>query len=272
MQRGIDASVFDIDGTLALMDKESGRYTALPGAVAALAAFRAAGRPVVAYTNGTFFPPAHYYPLLAEAGLVLDPGHILTPAVVAARTLTAQGHARVLVIGAEGTRVPLAEAGIEVVLPGQKAPVDAVLIGWSKDFGAADLEAGAQKLWDGAPLYATSVAPYFAGAKGRLLGVSGAIAAALTNATGVKPVVLGKPEVAGLDIAAEITGVGAERMVVIGDDPRLEIAMARRAGALAVGVTTGTEDAAAFAAQPEDLRAHLVLPDLLALARQPWMV
>lgn len=267
----IRAAVFDIDGTLALMDKETGRYTALPGAVAALAAFRASGRPVVAYTNGTFFPPAHYYPLLAEAGLVLEPGHILTPAVVAARTLTARGHARVMVIGAEGTRVPLREAGIEVVLPGHKGQVDAVLIGWSKDFGAADLEAGAQRLWEGAPLYATSVAPYFAGEKGRLLGVSGAIAAALTNATGTKPVVLGKPEVAGLDMAAEIAGVPHRQMVVIGDDPKLEIAMARRAGALAVGVTTGTEDAAAFAAQPEDLRAHQVLPDLTGLPHQPWM-
>ncbi len=76
----IRAAVFDIDGTLAMMDKDSGTYAALPGAVAALAALKARGMPVVAYTNGTFFPPAHYYPLLADAGLVLDPGHILTPA------------------------------------------------------------------------------------------------------------------------------------------------------------------------------------------------
>jgi 4-nitrophenyl phosphatase len=266
----IKAAVFDIDGTLALMDKDKGTYAALPGAIAALADLRAMGRPVVAYTNGTFFPPAHYYPLLADAGLVLDPGHILTPAAVAARELAAKGHARVLVIGAGGTRVPLREAGIEVALPGEGGPVDGVLIGWTKDFGAGDLEAAAQAIWAGAPLFATSIAPYFAGAKGRLLGISGAIAAAMTNATGVKPMVFGKPEIIGMDIAAAIVGASATQIMVVGDDPKLEIAMARRAGAFAVGVTTGVEDAAAFASQPEDLRAHVVLPSLEGLTSQPW--
>jgi NagD protein len=266
----IRAAVFDIDGTLALMDKDKGTYAALPGAVAAIRAFRDSGRKVVAYTNGTFFPPQHYYPLLADAGLHLDPGHILTPAVVAARQLARKGYRRLMVMGAEGTRVPVSEAGITVILPGEAGEVDAVLVGWTKDFGAADLEAVAQAVWAGAPLYATSIAPYFAGAKGRLLGISGAVAAAITNATGVKPVVFGKPETVGLEIAAEIAGVAATDIVVIGDDPKLEIAMARRAGAFAVGVTTGVEDAASFAAAPEALRAHVVLPGLQDLQRQPW--
>ena len=34
--RKIRAAVFDIDGTLALMDKDKGTYEALPGAIAAL--------------------------------------------------------------------------------------------------------------------------------------------------------------------------------------------------------------------------------------------
>lgn len=72
----IRALVFDIDGTLAKMDKETGTYQALPGAIDALSFARDRGMPVVAYTNGTFFPPAH-------AGLNLDDGHIVTPAVVA---------------------------------------------------------------------------------------------------------------------------------------------------------------------------------------------
>lgn len=264
------AAVFDIDGTLALMDKDKGTYAALPGAVEAIAAFRGTGRKVVAYTNGTFFPPQHYYPLLADAGLHLEPGHILTPAVVAARALKAKGYARVMVLGADGTRVPMAEAGIAVAAPGEGGAVDAVLIGWTPDFGAKDLEAAAQAVWGGAPLYATSIAPYFAGAKGRLLGISGAIAAALTNATGVKPVVFGKPEIAGIEIAAEIAGVPPREMVVIGDDPKLEIAMARKAGAFAVGVTTGIEGADSFARFPEDLRAHVVLPGLTGIAAQDW--
>lgn len=265
----IRAAVFDIDGTLAMMDKEKGTYTALPGAVEAVESL--SGRmPVVAYTNGTFFPPAHYYPLLAEAGLHLAPDHILTPATVAARAL-GKRYRRVMVLGAEGTKVPLREAGVEVVeTAGKTGPVDAVLLGWTKDFGAADLEAAAQAVWAGAPIYATSVAPYFASAKGRMLGISGAIAAALQNATGAKATVFGKPEIAGLQIVTELTGITPAEMAVIGDDPNLEILMARRAGALAIGVTTGIADEGAFNAMPEDQRAHHVLPALTGLAAQDW--
>jgi 4-nitrophenyl phosphatase len=266
----IRAAVFDIDGTLAMMDKDKGTYAALPGAVEALAALQARGLPVVAYTNGTFFPPAHYYPLLADAGLKLAPEHILTPATVAARQLAAKGYRRVLVLGADGTRVPLRDAGVEVAVPGEGGAVDAVLVGWMKDFGAADLEAAAQALWGGVALYATSVAPHFAGAKGRMLGISGAVAAALHNATGVKATVFGKPEVVGLMDIAAMLEVPPQEMVVIGDDPKLEIAMARRAGALAVGVTTGTVDADGFAAADPDLRAQVVLPGLPGLLAEAW--
>lgn len=268
----IRAAVFDIDGTLALMDKAKGTYTALPGAIEALAQCQAAGLPTVAYTNGTFFPPAHYYPLLADAGLVLEPGHILTPAAVAAEAMQAMGYRRVMVMGGEGTTVPLQDAGIEIVAPTKDAPpVEAVLLGWTKDFNAEQLEAVVQAVWDGAKPFAGSVAPYFAGAGGkRLLGISGAIAAALTNATGIEVTVFGKPQTKGLEAVEAITGVAPQNMMIVGDDPKLEIRMGRQAGALCVGVTTGLADRAGFAAAPEDQRAQIVLSNLADLCLQPW--
>jgi 4-nitrophenyl phosphatase len=268
----IRAAVFDIDGTLALMDKEKGTFTALPGAIEALAACRARGVSVVAYTNGTFFPPAHYYPLLAAAGLNFEPGHILTPAAVAAQALAKLGYDRVMVMGGDGTRVPVEEAGITVIAPTKGAPkVDAVLLGYTKDFGAEDLEAVVQAVWDGAIPYAGSVAPYFAGAKGRMLGISGAIAAALENATDTKVTVFGKPQIAGLDIVSALTGATPAEMAVIGDDPKLEIRMGRKAGSYCIGVTTGIADKAQFESFPEDERAHVVLPSLEGFGDQPWL-
>lgn len=267
----IRAAVFDIDGTLALMDKSKGTFTALPGAVEAFAACRAASIKVIAYTNGTFFPPAHYYPLLADVGLVLEPGTLITPAVVSAQRLKALGYKRVMVFGADGTRVPLQDAGIDVVDPTADAgPVEAVLLGWTREFGAEQLEAVVQAVWDGAKPFAGSVAPYFAATKGRLLGISGAIAAALENATDTKVTVFGKPEVAGLEMITDMTGIPAVEMVVIGDDPKLEIRMGRRAGAFTVGVTTGIADAAKFNSVPKGERAHVVVQSLKGFAQQPW--
>ncbi len=270
--RPIRAAVFDIDGTLALMDKDKGTYRALPGAVATLQHLQARGIAVVAYTNGTFFPPEHYHAPLAQAGLNFEPGHILTPATVAALQLSRLGHKNVMLIGADGTRVPLQQAGIAIVeAEAGVAKVEAVLLAWTKEFNSRQLEAAAQAIWQGAKLYATSVAPYFAGANGKLMGVSGAVAAALSHATGAEPTVFGKPSIDGLEIIAAITGVPSTDMVIVGDDPKLEIAMARNAGAFAVGVTSGVGNAAAFAAMPPALRAHVVMPDLVNFASQPWL-
>ena len=267
----IRAAVFDIDGTLALMDKENGTYKALPGAVIAVAELSRRGLPVVAYTNGTFFPPEHYYRPLAEAGFQFAPKHILTPATIAARQLLKRGLKRVMLIGAEGTRVPLRDAGIDIVEAAAGAPkVDAVLVAWTNEFNSTHLDAAAQAIWNGAELFATSVAPYFAGANGRMMGISGAVAAALGNATGVKATVFGKPSTDGMEIISEITKVAAHNMVVIGDDPKLEIEMARSVGALAIGVTTGVADRVAFEAAPEITRAQIILDDLVGFADQPW--
>lgn len=267
----IRAAIFDIDGTLAMMDKTKGTYTALPGAVEALETLRAAKIPVIAYTNGTFFPISDYYPLLADAGLILDPDHIVTPAAVAVHHLKKLGYKRVMVFGADGTKIPMREAGFDVVdaVPGQD-PVEAVMMGWTRDFGVPNLEAVCEAIWAGAVPFAGSDAPFFAGANGKILGVSGAVAAMVTKVTGQAPTVLGKPSTLGLDMSANILGCDVDEIAVIGDDPLLEIMMARKAGSLAIGVTTGIADQDAFNAVEPDLRAHLVIPSLSQLPLENW--
>jgi 4-nitrophenyl phosphatase len=270
--RSLAVAVFDIDGTLAMMDKSNGTYAALPGAIAAMESCRKAGMDVWAYTNGTFFPPDHYGPRLADAGIVLDAGRVMTPASVAAHHLQQTGHKRIMVLGAEGTVAPMRAAGFDVVLPGENAQdVDAVLIGWIGDFNLAQLTAVVEAVWDGAMPYSVSDAAYFAGAKGRVLGISGSIGAMIAHTGGVTPTVLGKPAPFGLEMIAQQTGITARNMVVIGDDPALEIRMARVAGAVAVGVTTGIADRQAFLAAPPDWRADSVLKSLTEFQEQAWL-
>lgn len=267
----IRALCFDIDGTLAMMDKDTGTYQALPGAVEALQEARLRGLPVVAYTNGTFFPPAHYYPRLADAGLLIDAGHVLTPAVVAAGVLKARGHTRVMVLADDGIRVPLAEAGIEIVEPVKGAdPVSAVMVGYTRGLTSDTLEAIVGAVWDGAEPFTSSVAPFVASSKGRIVGIPGAVSASIEHCTGIKPTVMGKPSTAGMEITCGLTGVAAEETAVIGDDPKLEIQMARLAGAFAVGLTTGAYDADAFAAASEEHRANVVLTTLEGFFENPW--
>ena len=57
-------------------------------------------------------------------------------------------------------------------------------------------------------------------------------------------------------------GVPVTHVGVVGDDPVVEISMARRYGAAAFGVTTGVTSAADWRRQPLARRPHRVLADL----------
>ncbi len=260
--------IFDVDGTLVLGDKRLAGYRPLPGAAALLARLQRLGQPFVAFTNGSTKTPAEYARTLQALDLPIDAARMLTPVSVAVDLFRQRGYRRLLVLGVEGVWRPLADAGFEVVVSPQPAPdADAVLVGWHPAFGLADLEVASQALWAGAKLYTVSTAPFFAAAGGRALGVSGAIVAALRSITGRRAVVVGKPSAQALRAAAARLGLPPAQIAVVGDDPVLEIGMARRGGAVAVAVHTGNNDAAAFAAAAPALQPHLSLPgvaDLLA--------
>ena len=145
------------------------------------------------------------------------------------------------------------------------------MIGWTRHFGLPELEALCEAVWAGAQPFTASDAPFFASSKGRMLGVSSAIAAMIGHVTGQQAVVLGKPSTLGMDMAANLMQLSPSEIVVIGDDPKLEIAMARKSGAHTVGVTTGISDAAAFEKIEPNLRAHTVLSTLEDLPINQWI-
>ena len=86
------------------------------------------------------------------------------------------------------------------------------------------------------------VARYDATAAGDKLGTSRAIAGAVHAVTGVHAELVGKPSRHAVDTVARRLGVPAHELVIVGDDPDLEIGMARRAGAL--GVLVGNDGSA----------------------------
>lgn len=240
-----DASgfVFDMDGTIALGDAASGGHKALPHAVELLAALKAGGRPFVVFTNGTAKPPAAYAASLRRAGFDLEDRQMLTPSSAAAAWLAKRGTGKVRVLGNDGCAAPLVDAGLDVVGASEEADgVEAVYTGWFREFTFPDLEAGCHSLWHGARLLTASHVPFFATANGRAIGSSYAINTMLTAMTGKRARVLGKPSRVALDAALGVMGLprkAASQIVVVGDDPALEMRMANNAGALAVGMATG---------------------------------
>lgn len=259
--------VFDMDGTIALGDRDSGGHKALPYAIGLLEALKARGTPFVVFTNGTAKPPAEYAASLRRAGFPVEDRQMLTPSSSAADWLVRSGIQRVRVLGNKGCAAPLVEAGLDIVDAGVEAGgVEAVYTGWFREFTFPDLEAACQSLWDGAQLVTASNVPFFATANGRGIGSSFAINAMLTAMTGKRPRILGKPSRTALDTALSVMGLSKRALkdiVVVGDDPALEMRMANSAGALSIGMATGIM--AGDANLPERDRPAALLRDLSPL-------
>ncbi len=235
--------IFDMDGTLVLGDAASGGHKPLPGAVDLLAALRSRGVPFRVFTNGTAKPPATYAAGLRKVGFDLRDEEMMTPSTSAAQWFLKQGIGKVRVLGLDGVAQPLVAAGIEAVGPTEAAEaVEAVYTGWYKEFTFPALEAACHDLWAGARLTTASNVPFFATATGRAIGSSFAINAMLKAMTGKQAKVLGKPSVDAFRVAMQAMSLprtAAAKMVVVGDDPALEMRMAVSAGAFGVGMTTG---------------------------------
>jgi HAD superfamily hydrolase (TIGR01450 family) len=257
---GIDAVVFDVDGTLLHSGDPGGVSGAKPiaGAVEAVARIRASGRSVLFFTNGTGPTPARYCADLRSVGFELADEEFMNPAVVAARWIARRHPGQtVLVLGGPGVVAPLHALGIETV----DGRADVVLVGWDDTLTYPQLRAACDSVWAGAPLLATSTAPAFSVGGGRAPGWSGAVVAGIRQTTGAKARTLGKPAPEALREICRALGTAPSRTLVVGDDLDLEIAMARRAGARTALVLTGISSAADVDALPADRR-----PDVVAAA------
>jgi len=265
------AFLFDLDGTLLLSDKTLGGYEVLPGAREVLAALQDAGVPFAVLTNGSNYPPFEQAAKLRQLGLPVSDEQMLTPSSVAADVMVRHGVKRVLVLGTRGVSYALASSGIEVLFTGEAraSEVDAVYVGWHPDCGMKDIETACNAIWGGAKLYVASDVPFFATKHGRTLGYSYAITGAIRRVTKARMTLTGKPSLHALRFAAKRLAVSPHDIAVVGDDPLVEIVMARRGGAAAYAVPTGVTSEAEWQAQSGVHRPHRVLTELRDLLSSP---
>ena len=258
------AFLFDVDGTLVLSEDPNtgaGGARALHGAVDVLKLLRARGTRYACFTNGTGQTPGLIAAKLRGLGLDVQDSEMLTPASVAAEYLVSTYPGEpVLAFGTDGLFEPLASAGIRLATLDHAQEARAVLVGADPDFTYSKLTAACRAVWAGAPMLVTSMAPHFASSGGRLPSTSGAIAAGIRHVTGAEPVIVGKPSPLVIEMAARVLQCNPAHVAVVGDDVRLEIRMARDAGATGVLVLSGTSSPADVEATPAEHAPDLVLP------------
>jgi HAD superfamily hydrolase (TIGR01450 family) len=169
-------------------------------------------------------------------------------------------------------------AGQEVLSPDEAdardEPVAAVVIGDAgDDLSYRNLDIAFRQLHGGAEFVAMHRNPWWMTPKGVTLD-AGAVVAGLEYALGRRAVVAGKPSpvvfrqaLAELraELAARTDGSGGPRLraseaAMVGDDPRADLAAARRVGLRGILVLSGKADAAEAAASP--VRIDAVAPSL----------
>ena len=263
----IEGFMFDLDGTLVLTNSSLSSYQLLPDSVDVLNQLKAGGIPFVVLTNGTAYPAAEQAPKLRALGLPISDDVLLTPSSVAADLMPRRGVKQALVLGTNGVGQPLREAGIQTLFTGQDGAehAQAVYIGWHPDCRMKDIETAVKAIWNGAELYVASDVPFFATANGKTMGHSHAIAAAVRKLTRAPMILTGKPSLHALRLVAKRLGVPMRRIGVVGDDPLVEMIMARRGRAIGFGVTTGISKARDWARQPLTRRPQRVLRELKEL-------
>jgi len=264
LKRLLDARafVFDMDGTLVLGDKTNHRLNPLPGALEITSWLTECHVPFVLFTNGTARAPQDYVGTLRDVGFVLPDFGVMTPASSAADLFRRRGYKRILTLGGDGLNKPLRDARMEIVPPEGKPEVDAVLVGWYREFTFGALEAACYAVWNGAEVYSCSQSLYFATAQGKAIGTSRAISAMIKDLTGARIHIVGKPALEALRCAARHLGVGTRELAVVGDDPSLEVPMAHRGGSIAIAVQTGLGAADSFARLPKRQQPHLFVHDV----------
>jgi HAD superfamily hydrolase (TIGR01450 family) len=238
---GVRGLVLDADGVLVLKGR------ALPGAGDALRRLAALAVPYRIVTN---YSSAHRDTLaerFSAGGLDVDPGRIISSAsAAAAYTAVAHPDRPLLVLGAPDV---LREwAGQRLVRPAdaEDAGVAAVVIGDAgPDLSFADLDTAFRVARRGAELVAMHRNPWWLTERGPTLD-AGAIVAGLELALGRRARILGKPSpgvfrqaVAELAADLGVRRLPARAVAMVGDDPRSDLAPARRLGLRTVLVLTG---------------------------------
>lgn len=232
----IDALLLDIDGVLVTS------WQALPGAIEAVASLREHDVPLRLITNTTTHTRSGLTETLRGAGFDFEPDEIVTAvSATAAHLRSDHAGAKVFVLSDGDPREDL--TGAELV---DVDDADVVVLGGGcDDFSYATMNRVFRRLNEGAAFVAMHRNLYWRTSEGVQLD-GGAFVAALEAASGVTPVVCGKPSADYFGAALETLGVTAGRAAMVGDDVVNDVSGAQAAGLTGVLVRTGKF-------RPEDL-------------------
>jgi NagD protein len=225
----IETVLMDMDGVLVKGSK------IIPGADEFIARLRTAGYRFLILTNNSLYTPRDLQARLARIGLHVEVDEIFTSGFATAQFLKQQK--------SDGTAYVIGESGLTTVLHdvgyiiGDDKP-DYVVLGETATYSFQRISHAIQLINNGARFIATNpdvVGPSETGP----IPATGAVAALIAEATGVKPYFIGKPNPLMMRSALRRLGGHSETSVMIGDRMDTDIVAGTEAGMRTILVLSG---------------------------------
>jgi 4-nitrophenyl phosphatase len=252
----VDNLLIDMDGVLWRGDKP------MPGLADFFALLRKREIGFVLATNNASRTNDHYIQRLADYGITLSPDEVITSAQATAGYLAERSApgTPVYYIGEEGLGIALRTAGFRLVDDDETPKY--VVVSWDRQLTYAKLAQATVYIYDGAAFIATNPDLTWPSERGQLPG-AGAILAALQAATGVDPIIIGKPSPLMLKIAMGRIGASDRTTAMLGDRLETDILGGQNAGLTTILVLSGITTMEILA--DSSIQPDLVFDDITAL-------
>lgn len=254
-----DTLLADLDGVV-----YEGKHAIVP-APDVINELQSSGVKVGYVTNNSSRKPETIAEQLRSFGVTVSPDQIIGSAqtgVELLATLIPAG-SKVLVVGGEGLRSRVIEGGFELVHSADDKPA-AVIQGFSPDVAWVNLAEAAFSIQNGAKWVATNQDWTLPQDRGLAPG-NGTLVSAVHTATGILPLVAGKPEIAIFKTA--IREMAAEKPLFVGDRIDTDITGANNAGIDSVLVLTGVSTRKEVLGVKPEGRPTFIIQDMSELTK-----
>src|SRR5437588_6294317 len=209
--------------------------TLLPGAAEFVQRLRTQGIPFLILTNNSLYTPRDLQVRLSYMGLDVPPEAIFTSALATAQFLHAQRPGgRAYAIGESGLTTALHDTGY--ILTDQEP--EYVVLGETTSYSFDRITRAIRFVTAGARFIATNPDVMGPG-EGGIVPATGAVAALISAATGVKPYFIGKPNPLMMRTALRTLDAHSEDSVMIGDRMDTDIIAGIESGLRTILVLTG---------------------------------
>lgn len=234
LSSNIKSLIIDMDGVIWRGDAPIGDLPAI------FQRIRERGLKFVFATNNGTRTSEQYVTRLQGYGVDVEPWQVITSAQAAAHGLSQKfpRGTKVFMIGEAGIRSALEEKGFEVLSTEDASNADAVVIGIDRQITFQKMAEATLLVRRGVPFYATNPDKTFPTPRGEVPG-AGAWYSVIVTASGVEPIVAGKPFPFLMELALEKLGTAKESTLVVGDRLETDIAAGQEVGCPTALVLSG---------------------------------